>query len=104
MQSNTSGTSTRKCPTCGKWSEWNQQPDDTCNHCGQLLDPQGFANHQRAEETKEKNENRFRIDLIEIDPSEPFYLRGPKHLVRAIQISFVAVVSFLIWLIVAIAS
>ncbi|RYF85662.1 MAG: hypothetical protein EOO03_12930 [Chitinophagaceae bacterium] len=104
MQRDTNGTSTRKCPHCGQWSAWSQQPDDTCTYCGQRLDPQAFANQQRDKTAEAKDKNRFTIDLIEIDPNEPFYLRGPKYLVRAIQISFVAIVSFLIWLVVLIAS
>ena len=80
------------------------EPDGRCKHCGELLDPRAFQSRLAQEEIREKEKHRFRLNLIEIDPSEPFYLRGPKQVVRAIQISFVAVVSFIIWLIVAVAS
>ena len=104
MEATTSGNSARKCPNCGKWSEWNQKPTDTCVHCGQLLNPEGYERQEKKQKIKEEEKNRLKINLITIDPNEPFYLKGPKYLVRAIQVSFVAVVSFLIWLIVAIAS
>ncbi len=32
-------SSEKKCPHCGQWTSWNQRPEDTCTHCGGVLDP-----------------------------------------------------------------
>ena len=27
----------KKCPECGKWTNWNHQLTDKCEHCGELF-------------------------------------------------------------------
>jgi hypothetical protein len=88
--------SSKKCPQCGEWSDWNGLVTDVCQHCGTLLsDKSSLSAAARAEEQQEKKE--FEIGLISIHPGDSWPVVIAKRLVQAIQISFAAIVSFLIW-------
>jgi hypothetical protein len=88
--------SSKKCPHCGEWSDWNQQLSDTCQHCGALLSDQAFLS-AAAREAEQQEKKGFEIGLIPIHPSDSWPVVVLKRLVQAIQISFVAIVSFIIW-------
>lgn len=47
--------SEKKCPHCGHWTPWNQQPSDSCTHCGQVLDPRTVAERVASEEKAEED-------------------------------------------------
>ena len=89
--------SSKKCPECGEWSDWNQQISDTCQHCGALLSQQEFL-RVAAREAAQQEKKGFEVGLISIHPNDSWPVVALKRLVQAIQISFVAVVSFIIWL------
>jgi hypothetical protein len=88
--------SSKKCPGCGEWSDWNEALTDTCQHCGALLSDEAFL-RAAAREAEQKEKKGFEIGLIPIHPGDPWPLVGAKRLVQALQISFVAIVSFIIW-------
>jgi len=96
--------STRKCPHCGQWSTWNQDPADRCDHCGNVLDPDALARQHASDERKEEESQRFSVDFIKIDPDDPFFLRFFKKIGLGFQVLFVAIVTFIIWLIAFLAS
>ncbi|WP_400190612.1 hypothetical protein [Hymenobacter sp. B81] len=94
-------SASKKCPHCGQWSAHQQQPDDRCEHCHELLDPQGPAKQAEMEQAW-----KWELPpamLIPIHPTDPWWLRGPKYLVRGGQLLFAATVSFVIWLVTALA-
>ncbi|WP_146153626.1 hypothetical protein [Adhaeribacter arboris] len=90
--------STKKCKNCGNWSPWNQQINDTCHFCGHLLDEEAFLAQAKAEaEANEKKPYQINIDLIKIYPTDSFLVKIGKRMVQAVQISFVAILSFILW-------
>ncbi|HSI91726.1 MAG TPA: hypothetical protein VK927_11455 [Adhaeribacter sp.] len=92
-------TSTRKCPACGQWSGWHKNPDDRCEHCGAILDPQGLKARNLREEEAFRQEQQFNITLIDIHPYDSAFTRFWKNIVRAFQITLMAIISFIIWFI-----
>lgn len=88
--------SSKKCPQCGQWSEWQQQPTDTCAHCGALLDDRILL-REAAREAEAKTKNKFELKVIAINPTDSFLVKVGKRIIQAIQISFIAIVSFIIW-------
>lgn len=88
--------SSKKCAACGQWSSWNMSPTDRCQHCEELLADQSILS---AASRKEGNEEKkkFEVGLIEIYPSDAWPVVLVKRLVQVVQISFVAIVSFIIW-------
>ena len=86
--------STKKCPNCQQWSDWEQQPSDRCTHCGALLDPLAHAEvAQRAAAAQQPSG----IQLIEINPEDGPLLRFFKTIVRGGQLLFIAILGFLVW-------
>jgi endogenous inhibitor of DNA gyrase (YacG/DUF329 family) len=92
---------TKKCPHCGQWSGWQQQPDDRCEQCQQLLDPQ--ARHRAEEQERIAQQPVSQFMMIEIKPTDGAVLRFFKYLVRGGQLAFGAFMAFMIWLVTAMA-
>ncbi|MBF8965238.1 hypothetical protein I0P70_18465 [Pontibacter sp. FD36] len=92
-------SASRKCPNCGKWSRWNQNPTDRCEHCHSVLDPVAVARQEAREQRRQEEDERFSIKMIEIDPNEPWYIRFFKRIGLGLQIAFVSIISFILWLI-----
>ncbi|TVT41847.1 hypothetical protein FNT36_10525 [Hymenobacter setariae] len=88
--------STKKCPFCEQWSEWDMQPNDRCSHCGKLLDPQA-SNRARQEAATAHKNAASRIRLIQIHPDDSAIIRFLKWIVRGGQLLFIALLSFFIW-------
>lgn len=95
--------STRKCPTCGQWSNWSQNPDDTCEHCGSILDPQGMRARKLQDEEALRQEKNLNIALIEIFPYDPPFTRFWKRIVQGFQLTLMAIISFIIWFVTVLA-
>ncbi|MGV3642183.1 MAG: hypothetical protein ACO1NZ_16785 [Adhaeribacter sp.] len=88
--------SSKKCTACGQWSAWTMSPTDRCEHCGALLADQSTLSAASRKEGKEEKK-KFEVGLIEIYPSDSWPVVLIKRLVQVVQISFVAIVSFIIW-------
>ncbi len=86
-----------KCRVCGEWSEWNQQPDDVCRHCGALLSDRSTLSAAAREAEQEKKGNVVEIGLIEIYPTDSKLVKFFKRMIQAVQLTFVAILSFIIW-------
>ncbi|MDX5348584.1 MAG: hypothetical protein LPJ89_02450 [Hymenobacteraceae bacterium] len=91
--------STRKCSNCGQWSEWNMNVEDRCKNCGALLDKAGYEQKQKHQEWQIEQQKKFQIGLIEIKPTDGPVTVFFKNIIRALQVSFIAVMSFILWLI-----
>jgi|GEM_PF-5181053 len=72
--------STKKCPHCGQWTSWQQQPDDRCEHCQQTLEPHRVANDQARQALDAKSGPN--LVLIDINPDDPLPLRLAKYVIR----------------------
>lgn len=91
--------SVKKCKNCGNWSPWQQNINDTCHFCGQLLDEEAFLAKAKAEADASEDQKRYQInlDLIKIYPTDSLVVKLGKRFIQAVQLSFVAVLSFILW-------
>src|SRR5688572_33447710 len=80
-------SSSRKCATCGQWSAWNQHPDDLCEHCGAILDPQAVKARQQQQEEDFRQKQNINIALIEIFPYDSAFTKFWKRIVQGFQIT-----------------
>ncbi|GAA4385234.1 hypothetical protein [Hymenobacter koreensis] len=94
-------SASKKCPHCGQWSGHQQRPDDRCEHCHELLDPQGPR--KEAEMKQAWKWEMPQIMLITIHPTDPWPLRMLKYAVRGGQMLFIATLSFIIWVVTVLA-
>ncbi len=90
-------TATKKCPHCGRWTEWQQQPTDRCQHCGQVLEPARAASDERRQQ--QADAPLAPVLLIEIKPDDGPIVRFFKHIIRGGQLAFAAFMAFLVWLV-----
>ncbi|WP_426060986.1 hypothetical protein [Hymenobacter sp. B1770] len=91
----------KKCPNCHQWSIWQQSPNDRCEHCGELLDPQA----QKSAVAREKlaNQKMPSVVLMEINPEDGPIKRFFKTIVRGGQLAFAAILSFIVWVVAVVA-
>ncbi|WP_034256785.1 hypothetical protein [Adhaeribacter aquaticus] len=94
--------SSKKCPNCGQWSDWDQQLTDTCEHCGTLLSNEQLE-RAAAREADKKDRKTLDLDIIEIHPTDSVIVVFYKRIIQALQYSFIAIVTFIVWLLAFIA-
>jgi DNA-directed RNA polymerase subunit RPC12/RpoP len=82
-----------KCPACGKWSVWEQKETDTCIHCGAILRPISDAERENIQKRRE-----VEYVNVPINDSDALVVKLFKHVFNFIQMIFIAVISFFIWL------
>ena len=87
--------SAKKCSVCGQWSNWNMQATDTCEHCGAILDDAFLRT--LTKETELKKKKQIEIDIIQVYPTDSLPVKIGKRIIQTLQISFIAIVSFIIW-------
>jgi len=85
-----------KCNNCGEWSVWSQQESDKCVHCGEVLRPV-------SDEEKDKIKKRLEVEYVKVHINEDdnIFVKLFKHVFNFVQMIFIAIISFLIWLFVA---
>ena len=88
--------SSKKCLYCGEWSVWKQEPTDTCEYCGALLDDEKLL-RTAAREAARNEKKRFDLDIIQIHPYDLGFVVFYKRIIQALQYSFIAIISFIIW-------
>jgi predicted amidophosphoribosyltransferase len=93
--------STKKCPHCQQWSSWQQNPDDRCAHCGELLDPRAQKNAVAREQLA--NQKMPTVLLVEIKPEDGAVVRFFKTIIRGGQLLFAAIMAFFVWLVTVVA-
>lgn len=84
----------KKCPHCGKWTHWQNQPSDHCEHCNEILDPGTIKLQQKwIDEKREFEENNF-YRVREGDNFLMIMVRKTAMLGHAI---FAAITWFFLW-------
>jgi len=94
--------SSKKCPNCGQWSEWNQEATDTCEHCGALLNDEILL-RSAAREAAQNERKKFDLDIIQIYPTDSGFVVFYKRIIQALQYSFIAIMTFILWVLALVA-
>ena len=85
----------KKCPHCEKWSVWNTNVNDTCQHCGKVLAPLEQQQQILKENRIVKQEKEW---LFYFDQNAPFYEKFVKKVGNYIYYVIMAIVSFIMYL------
>lgn len=88
----------KKCPHCGKWSTWNLNLTDTCEHCGQILGGKDLENQERRLADKKLNEDNW---MFNVKDSDSEFKKVLKKVGNFFYTIFMAIISFILWLIAA---
>ena len=94
--------SSKKCRYCGEWSEWNQKSTDTCEHCGALLDDEKLL-RMAAREAAKNEKKPYDLAIMQIYPTDSGLVVFFKRIIQVLQFSFIAIVSFIIWVLTLVA-
>jgi hypothetical protein len=89
-------SATKKCPHCGQWTAWQQQPSDCCQWCGKVLEPYRVASNQARQTLADKAMPQML--LVDIKPDDGTALRFLKRIIRGGQLAFAALVAFFVWI------
>ena len=76
-----------------------KKPADLCEHCGSILDEKAFIRQVKEEEEEQAEKNRFNLTLIPIYPEDSRLVVFFKRIVQGFQLAFMAILSFILWLI-----
>lgn len=84
------------CKHCKQWSKWNGNERDKCTHCDAVLRP-------ISKEDQDSIKKRLEVNFLKvpIHDDDNFFVRGFKHVFNFVQLIFVAIISFFLWLFVA---
>ncbi len=88
----------KKCPHCGNWSTWNRNFNDKCDHCGKALGGRELENHEKREADIKANAENWMFFIKESDSD---FTKGLKKVGNFFYTIFMAIVSFILWLIAA---
>lgn len=80
-----------KCEHCSYWTDGNEE---NCQYCGGVLN----ARYKAEKEELEKVETGMKFPLIEINEDDPILIKAGKYVIRAGQIVFFAIVTFVAYL------
>lgn len=88
----------KKCPNCEKWSKWTQGLQDICEHCGHELSAQEKEKAKRMTDHIQKTEENWMFFIKDSDPNWLVYLKKTGNFFYTI---FMAIISFILWLVAA---
>ena len=90
--------SQKKCPNCGKWSNWNNNLEDRCEHCGELLSPIELDRKTKKEDEIDRQEKDW---MFYINPEDSGLVKFFKKSGNLFYTVFMAIMTFIMWLIAA---
>lgn len=88
----------KKCPHCGEWSTWNQQLTDSCNHCGRTLGGKDLDYQEKRAAQEQKNIENWIFNIKESDSN---FVKGWKEVGNFFYTVYLAIITFIVWLIAA---
>ncbi|AEL25434.1 hypothetical protein [Cyclobacterium marinum] len=88
----------KKCPNCGKWTEWNQKLTDTCEHCGEILGKEELAFEEKRAAQKKVNEEQW---IFFIKESDSAFVKKSKIIGNFFYSLYITIITIIAWLIAA---
>ncbi|WP_143962724.1 hypothetical protein [Litoribacter populi] len=88
----------KRCPHCGKWSDWNQKLEDPCDHCGKPLGGEDLEHRNRD---RQKAQERAESWIFYIREDDSDFVKFWKTVGNTFYIIYMSILSFFAWLIAA---
>ncbi|MEX0884238.1 MAG: hypothetical protein WDZ72_12265 [Cyclobacteriaceae bacterium] len=88
----------KKCPHCGKWSNWNQNLNDVCDHCGKSLGGRDLEYQEKRAAQKKASDEQW---IFYIKDSDSEFKKGVKKAGNFFYMIYISIITFLAWLIAA---
>jgi methionyl-tRNA synthetase len=88
----------KKCPHCGVWSDYKDDYDASCEHCGQPLFPVELKRKAKKKQDDLRKEKEW---MFYINPDDSAVARFFKKSGNLFYTVFMAIMTFIMWLIAA---
>jgi hypothetical protein len=86
----------KKCPHCGNWSAWSGNMTEPCGSCGKPLGGRDLDYHLSREKDKKANDENW---IFFIKESDGFFVKNAKIVGNFFYTIYMAIITFLVWLI-----
>jgi hypothetical protein len=83
-----------KCPKCEKWQPTNGESSAQCVFCDAYLHPD-----KRVREVEKRRIEKSKPFFILIHKNDQWYVKIYKWVFNVVQLVFVSIVSFVVWLV-----
>lgn len=88
----------KKCPHCGQWSKWTTDINDLCEHCGKSLAGRDLEYKEQRDRDTQANEEQWVFYIKETDSE---FVKGMKKVGNFFYTIYLAIITFLAWVIAA---
>src|SRR5687767_13928365 len=94
-----------RCRSCKKFSHSDGTADATCEHCGTYLDPVEVTSKRKYEEEKRQAEIRHEhpVFSVNVKPGAGPIRNTFVRFVQGAQLVYMAIISFILWIVAIIA-
>ncbi|EON75691.1 hypothetical protein ADIS_3841 [Lunatimonas lonarensis] len=86
----------KKCPHCNAWSKWNQDINDTCEHCGHQLGGADLHYHEKRLAQEKANRENW---IFYIKDTDSGFMKGAKKVGNFFYTIYISIITFIAWLI-----
>lgn len=88
----------KKCPHCGQWSNWTTDINDLCEHCGKPLGGRDLEYKEQRDRDTKANEEQW---IFYINETDREFVKGMKKVGNFFYTIYLAIITFLAWVIAA---
>lgn len=88
----------KKCPHCGQWSKWTTDINDLCEHCDMPLAGRDLEYKEQRDRDTRANEEQWVFYIKETDSE---FVKGMKKVGNFFYTIYLAIITFLAWVIAA---
>jgi hypothetical protein len=94
-----------RCPSCKKFSHSDGSAEAACEHCGAYLDPIEVSSRRKYEEEKRKAELKHEhpVFWVNVKPGDNVLKSSFVRMIQGAQIAYMAIISFILWIVAVIA-
>lgn len=86
----------KKCPHCGRWSDYQDNIHEECYFCLKPLEPESVQDLKNYEEKGKEYYQKLFEPFFSIKTNDLWFIKGIKHILNLIGLIYVSIVSFII--------
>lgn len=86
----------KKCPHCGKWSEYKDDFNEKCYFCLEPLEPERIEDFKHYQQKGKEYYQKLLEPFFPIKPKDSWLVKGIKNILNTLGLIYVSIVSFII--------
>jgi hypothetical protein len=81
---------------CGKWSGWNNNLNDICEHCGKILGGIDLVYEEKRAAQKKANQEQW---IFHVNETDDEFIKTLKKTGNFFYTLYISIITFIAWLI-----